>query len=834
MKRPTIDCLRWAAGHLAMAFPGVLTALLPLVLLASCSTTKNIPDDDQLFVGLTKIDYQKYQPSTHFDNTQAEIEAALATAPNGALFGSSYYRSPIQYRLWIWNYANGSHGRFKQWLNRSFGKAPVLMSQVNPTLRASVVQSVLRNNGYMHGSVKFHEVPQKNKKKMKIGYTVVLDTLFTVDSLEYVHFPEPMQQLIDSTRAEQVLTPGSPFAVAGLDSERNRVYRLMRNNGYYYFQPGYSSYLADTLMVPNHAQLRLQLADSLPEESLRQWYIGNRTFTLRRSAMEARTASGAMNTDTLMVRRRRGGTVPMAFINYYGKSSPVSTRVLMRNMRLRRGRAYSYDAYTESVQKLNSTGVFSSVDFQFTPRAASAGDSASLSADTLDLAVTMTLDKPYDFYVETNFVNRTIGRFGPELKVGFTRRNLFRSAEKLDINLHGSYEWQTSSSDNNMNSYQYGVDGSVEFPYIIAPFVGEGLGSDRPRRRRRPRRFYSTPWTILKASTDIIHRPNYYKMHIVSGELTYRWQTAETMRHEFSPLTVKYQFMNSHTAKFDELAMSNPYIMVSMGDYFIPKMRYTFTYASKSARLNPIRWETTLEESGNVSSLYFLSRGEKWSEKNKKMFKNPYSQFLKIETDFTKTWRLGSAAQLVGHLNAGYIYSYGNSDSEPFSETFYVGGANSIRAFTVRSIGPGAFPGLGSRQMSYMLQNGNVKFVANLEYRTHLFGSLYGAVFLDGGNVWSTADWKLDYDENRSEEDTEFVDAWNMAFTDTKFIAKKFFRELATGTGVGLRYDLDFLILRVDWGFGLHLPYDTGKSGYFNIPRFKDMHTLHVAIGYPF
>ena len=235
-----------------------LVLMATLLLMAACSTTKLVPDDDKLFIGLTAIDYQNYEDNDHFTATQEELEAALATAPNGALFGSSYYRTPFPYGLWIWNYAQGSSGKFKKWLNKSFGKAPVLMSQVNPALRASVAQSVLRKNGYMHGSVTFKEVPQKNPKKMKIGYTVNLDTLFTVDTMSYVNFPPQMQMLIDSTKAQAKVKEGIPFAVSSLDAERSRLTQLFRNNGYFYYQSGYASYLADTFDIQNHAKLRLQ------------------------------------------------------------------------------------------------------------------------------------------------------------------------------------------------------------------------------------------------------------------------------------------------------------------------------------------------------------------------------------------------------------------------------------------------------------------------------------------------------------------------------------------------------------------------------------------------
>ena len=402
--------------------------------------------------------------------------------------------------------------------------------------------------------------------------------------------------------------------------------------------------------------------------------------------------------------------------------------------------------------------------------------------------------------------------------MGVTRRNAFRGAEKIDVNVHGSYEWATNNNSSGMNNYEYGADASVEFPRIIAPFFGGNrIRRDSVGRVIRSRRFFSTPSTLAKASTDIIYRPGYYKMHVVSGEWTYRWQTSAQSRHEFSPLTVKYQFMNSHTAEFDTLASKNPYLLVTMQDYFIPEMRYTYTYTSPASYMNPIRWETTLAESGNVVALYDMATGKKWNDKDKKMFKNPYSQFVKLETDFTKTWTLNAASTLVGHVNAGIIYAYGNSNWLPNSELFYVGGANSIRAFPVRGIGPGKFPGLGNSTLSYLLQNGDIKLVGNLEYRRRLFDSLHGALFLDVGNVW-----QIDDIEGIKEE------------YSGHFRFSEFLKQMAVGTGIGIRYDLDFLILRLDWGVALHLPYETGKSGFYNIDSFKNSHTLHFAIGYPF
>lgn len=775
--------------------------------------TKNIPDDDQLFVGLTKIvyedekNYAEKSYDDHLTTTKEEVEAALATEPNGSLFGSSYISMPWSWHLWVYNKFSGKKSGFAKWMTKSFGKAPVLMSQVNPALRASVASSVLRNNGYFRGHVSYEAVPRKNPKKSKIGYTVRLDSLFTLDSVAYTNFPAEIQALIDSTREERLINRGTPLSVAVLDGERNRISTLLRNNGYYYFNPSYTSYLADTFATADKAQLRLQLADGLDEAVLHRWYVGKIDVLFRKSMRETLTDS---------ISRR------FLTIHFNGRRSPIRPSVVLRDLRLRPRQEFSYDRYQESVGKINSTGVFSSTDFQFTQRP---------GTDTLDLRLSCVFDKPYDFYIEGNAIGRTSGRYGPEAKIGLTKRNAFRAGEKLDINLHGAYEWERGGGSD-MSSYQYGADASIEFPRIIAPFYN----SDRIRRsqrpggsrtpdgtRRRRHRFYTTPVTYAKISTDIVRRPKYYKMHVVTGEWTYRWQPSASSRHELSPLTVKYQYMNSHTEKFDSMMQVNPYLIASMSDYFIPKMRYSYTYTSPSSLRHPIRWETTIEEAGNLVSLWDMAGGHSFNEKGKSFFKTPYSQFVKLETDLSKTWSLNTTSQLVGHVNAGVIYAYGNSDYTPFSESFYVGGANSVRAFGVRRIGPGAFDGsVLSRQASYLFQNGDIKFVANLEYRTRLFGDLNGAVFLDAGNVWS-------FDELWDENDTDGTTIEHTAFKPSRMLD-----EMALGTGIGLRYDLGFLVIRLDWGLALHCPYDTGKSGYFNVNRFKDAHTLHFAIGYPF
>lgn len=754
--------------------------LLAGMIMTACSTTSTVPDDDQLFIGLKKIEYVNYDKNDHFTGVQEEVEAALATAPNGAIFGSSYYRSPFPYRLWIWNAFSKSKSGFSRWMTKTFGKAPVLMSNVNPRLRAQVANELLRSRGYFSSTVSYETVSSKNPKKAKIAYTVSPGHLYTIDTLEYVSFPAEADSLILSTKSEAKLREGDPFDISTLDEERTRLSDLFRNNGYFYYQSGYSSYLADTVGVKGKVQLRLHFADSVPEKVKHKWYIGKVDLQLRKTFMEKLNDS---------IERR------FLTMHFNGKKPPIRPRVVLRDMKLRPRQEYSHDNYLQSANKITSSGLFSMVDFNFTPRDTTA------TCDTLDLTLNCVFDKPYDFYIETNVIGKTSNKLGPGVVIGFTKRNAFKGGEKLDINLNGSYEWQTGhnvdGTKSKLNSYEYGATVSLEMPRFVLPFW-------------RRTRWYTTPSTVISASSSVINRSEYFKRHIVSAELTYKFQRTATSTHQFSPLVLQYEYMQRMTDTFGEILNENPYLLISMADQFVPKMRYTYTYSSPVSYRNPIYCQLSVSEASNILSLGYMAAGKKWSEEGKQMFKNPYAQFVKVETDFRKTWATGVHDELVAHLNAGVIWSYGNSTTAPYSEQFYVGGANSIRAFNIRSIGPGAYHTDAAR-LSYMDQTGDLKLQANLEYRPRLFGNLYGAIFLDAGNVWALRD-----DGYRA---------------NSKLKAKNLLKEMALGTGVGLRYDLEFFVLRLDWGIGLHVPY---RDGFYNIPSFGDGQTLHFAIGYPF
>ena len=790
---------------------GLLSSIVFLFVLAACSTTSAIPDGEQLYTGMKSTKYSNYQSNKHFYDVKEELDVVLATKPNAAWLGSPSMRSPFPVGLWIWNAFSQDTTRFSRWMVRAFGSSPVLMSSTTPDLRVTVGENLLRKRGYFNGKVSYEKLAQRNPKKMRLQYSVDMGRLWRLDSVQYTNFPPTADSLIRTNLDDAVIRKGDAFDVATLEQERKRITELFRNNGYYYYQNNDASYLADTSKVRGLASVRLQMADSVSDKSLRKWNIGTITINLQRQII-----------DTLTQQQRFRDVI----VNYNGSRVPLRLRAIANDLKIWPGTLYNNELYEKSQQQLNSSGLFSATSFTFTPR------DTTDTCNVLDMAVDCIFDKPYDFYVEAYGKGKTSGRYGPEAVIGLTKRNAFRSGEKLNLRVHGSYEWSSNSDDDGkdrlgVNNYEYGAEANLQFPRLVNPFITPPRKRwEREERKiaaaaekgivytpRAPRSYYMTPSTTLKASVDVLNRAKYFKRHVVSGELTYQWQPNERNSYSFSPLSLTYEYMHKVTDRYLELIDSVPYLEVSLADQFIPKMIFQYTFMSPSRYQSPIKVWTTVSEASNILSAGYAAFGRHWSEKNKQLFKNPYAQFVKVDANMTKVWSIAEKSSLAAHVNIGTLWAYGNSRFAPYTEQFYVGGANSIRAFNARQIGPGRYRST-QRRRSYVEQTGDIKFQFNLEYRPHLMGSLYGAVFLDAGNVWT-----MHYDDGRPEG---------------YFKMKNLFNEMALGTGIGLRYDIGYFMLRVDWGIGLHVPYETGKTGFYNISKFKDAQAFHLAIGLPF
>ncbi len=772
-------------NHCSVAILFVLTLTW-----AACSTTNHLPEGEKLYVGIDKWEQTGQLGDTPTATTaQAEVEAALSYPPNGSFLGSSTLRSPLNIGLWIYNGFErySDKNGFGRWIFDKFGSTPVLVSTVNPSTRATIATNLMHDYGYFNGSITSRQIPQKNPRKVRIHYSLNWGNPFFIDSLAYLKFPHDADTLIQNSMSQSLVRRGDQFNVVTLNEERTRISDLLRNNGYYYFSPSYLTYRADTLMHPGFVNLQLLTTQNLPQQAKRRYHIG-------RTSLYLFDPQHTTHTDSLKMRSMT--------IYYNGKKPGIRPGVILKRLFYKQGELYSADRQSLSQQLLARLGVFQYTQFQYVP-----SDSAT-TCDTLNVRINAVFDKPYDAELEFNLTNKSNRQMGPGAIFTLNRKNFLRTGATLSWQVKGSYEWQTHSTTEGdrsiMNSFDFGTSVALEHPRIVLPWKNNTL-----KRARYPQS------TQTKLNADLLNRAGYFQMLSFGGSLTYHFSTNRLVRHTITPFSLTYNTLLHTTAKYDSIIATNRNLALSMADKFIPAISYTFTYDnSPNKRRHKLWWETTIKSSGNITSLLYAACGKSFSETNKTLFGTPYAQFLKLTSELRTLLKINDNHHVALRLSGGIIYSYGNQEITPYTEQFYVGGANSIRAFTVRSIGPGRYHPKADERYGYLDETGDVKLEFNAEYRFHIISGLNGAFFLDAGNVWKLRD--------------------DPSMPGSQITIRNFANSIATGTGTGLRYDLDFLVLRLDLGIALHMPYDTGKNSYYNVPKFSDGLGLHFAIGYPF
>ncbi|CCZ69648.1 BamA/TamA family outer membrane protein [Bacteroides gallinaceum] len=757
--------------------------------LSSCSTTKHLPEGETLYLGLKNITIQNEDETKAGQTALDEVMGAISIAPNNAIVTYPNVRFPIPFGLWMYNRFERYEKGFGRWIFKHLAADPVLLSEVNPDTRAKVAGNLLRDYGFFDGHVTWKIDSTKNERAVKLSYDIDMGRPYRIDTLLYEGFAPRTDSLIHARSSERLVHTDDYFNVNTLNAERQRVVDLLRNHGYYYARTDFLTFLADTLMRPGYVMLKMVPAANLPKEALKTYHIG-------KTAVYLTGYNGEPPVDSMKLRD---------FTVFYAGDKPgLRFDVLRKRFLYRKGELYSQTRQDYTQEALSRLGVFKFNEMQYLPRS---------GEDTLDVRVNAMFDLPYDSELELNVTTKSTKQTGPGAIFKLTKKNFRRMGASLNLELKGSYEWQTSSTVDGdksvMNSYELGAALSLDFPRIVIPWV---------RNRIDPFRFPSE--THFRIYAEQVNRARYFKMLSFGGSISYSFQKSRSMKHTVTPVHLAFNHLQRRTATFDSIALANPMLFHSLDDQFIPSISYTFTYDdSWRQRRWRIWWENSFTSAGNITSAIYAAFGRGFKEKEKKFLGTPFAQFLKFTSEIRPLFYINEKQQLAGRLMAGVIWAYGNKTIAPYNEQFYVGGANSIRAFTVRSLGPGRFHPADNAAYSYVDETGDIKLEANLEYRFRLFsnmfgGNLNGAVFLDAGNVWL-----MRKDEARP---------------GAEFTFKHFFDNIAVGTGVGIRYDLSFLVLRLDWGIALHVPYETGRSGYYNIPRFKDGQGLHFAIGYPF
>lgn len=780
-----------------------ISVCLCLTLLWACSTTRHLPEGEILYIGQRATQVDNPQPTQVGETALEEVEAALAKAPNNSLLGSTSVRIPFPLGLWVWNGFHHYRKGLGKWIYDRFASEPVLLSAVNPAIRSQAAQNLLNDYGYLQGSVSYDILPsRRDSLKARVRYHVRMGHPWFIDSVAYVGFTPRTQRIFSLARRRSLLSPGEQFNVPDLDGERTRLSNLLRNLGCYYFRPDYLTYQADTTMLDsNRVAMRLLPVAGMPAVAEKPFYLGRKSFWLLGKNGEAPTDSVVYRDLTIHYHGRLRVRPRMLYrwMDYqsFRWKRPVEDSAGISRQRSARS-LYSLYRQTRVQERLASVGIFKYTEMQYVPR-----DSA-LTVDTLDVRVMAALDKPYDAELDFNIKMKSNNQTGPGASFTLSKNNVFGGGEKWAVELKGSYEWQTGRDRNSaMNSYELGVATSLEFPRVVFPRMG-GNEYDFPAT------------TTFRLYVDQMSRARYYKLLAFGGHATYDFQPSSAVKHSITPFRLTFNVLRDPTAEFQQLQQDNPALYVSLRDQFIPAMEYSFTWdnSQRPGRRHPIWWQTTLTSAGNVTSLIYQAFGQPFSRQGKTLLGVPFAQFLKINTEARYNHRLDRNQSLAARLALGAIWSYGNATTAPYTEQFYIGGANSVRAFSARNVGPGGYPADRHDTYAFINHVGDIRLEANVEYRFRLISDLHGAVFLDAGNVWLMRP--------------------DPARPGGEFRLKDFPRQIALGTGVGVRYDLGFLVFRLDWGIALHEPYDTGKKGYYNIRRFMDSTALHFAIGYPF
>lgn len=759
----------------------ILTALLAL---SACSTTSKLGKNDILYTGVKHLKY--HEDSVKLDKeVKEEIFTAINVKPNNPLY-SPYYRTPFPVGLWVYNHWDENSTGFKGWLYKNLVAKPVLISRVNPATRVDMINEILRNNGYFTSRASYQLKQGKNPKKAKVAYDVVVTSPYTIGTIKYLDKSDYLTSVIDSlAQANAYLKTGNRYSLDSLAEVRIDITNELRNRGYYFYRPEYIKYLADSVQEKGIIHLQLIESPDVPNRARMRYRVNEITAIVGPTEPE-----GTLTVDTVVTDR-------CTLI----KLNPVriKDKTIPNCIRARKGRLFRVNSIDRTQAVLSQLGIFSNIDIQAEPL-----DSVTPQGEGLmNLNVTCQVDKPWEVKLEVQAASKSNSFIGPGLNLGLTHKNALGAGEKFNVSLYGTYEWQTGSGGSynggDLNSYEFGLDASLIFPHLLAP------------KFLYPSRRY-TNWTRLSLNGSIMNRPGYFKMGQLGTAFSWEWHATRHSFHELTPFKLTYNKLISTSEEFDSTMSVNKALYESFRSSFIPQLRYTYTYDRDINRYNHINFTGTVIEAGNLFWCAWKAAGVE--NKQMKLFGTPFSQFIKAQAQVVWTRHLGENRNLVGRVFVGAVHAYGNSGEVPYSEQFYAGGANSVRAFTVRTIGPGGYRPENTGRNAYYDQTGTFKFEANMEYRFPIFGYFKGAFFLDAGNVWLLKDDEYHFDAVLS--------------------GKRFFDQIALGSGLGLRFDMSMLVVRADLGVAIHAPYHTGKSGYYNIRKFKDGLAFHLAIGYPF
>lgn len=756
-----------------------------VALLTSCSVNKFIPEEHYLLDEVHIIsDTEEVQPSM--------FTSYIRQNPNAKWF--NLVKVPMHIYCMSGKDSTNSFNRFLQKL----GDAPVIYDAIVTQKSQREIEKAVRNMGYMRAKVELETEVKKNR--IKVNYRIKAGRPYIIQQIAYNIDDMTINDFIEKDTIHSYLHTGMPFDVVALDNERNRITKLLQNNGYYKFHKDFIVYQADTVRNTFQVNLTMKLLPfQLKKEDFptkhRQYTIRNVNFLTEDNLINQEN-----NYTGYQSLQHKGLQI------FYQDKMYIRPNTLSNFNYIRPNKLYSEQDVQNTYTSMGRLRALKYTNIRFDE--VLDNDSAQLDANVL-----LTKGKNQSLSFEIEGTN-SAGDLGAAASMTFQHRNVFKGSETFTMKVRGAYEAITGLQEGYENDdyKEYGIEASLNFPEFKFPF----LSADFKRKIRAT--------SEVGLSFNSQNRPEFTRT-LASAKWGYRWVDRKSSQHRFDLLDVNYIYVPWKSENFknylENLTDRNSILIKSYEDQLIVRMGYTYTYNSAndksrtSTNRNSYSIRMNLEEAGNL--LYLGSKAIHSAPKEDKGYviaNIPFAQYIKGDIDFARNWNIDERNSLVFHIGMGVAYPYGNSQVLPFEKRYFSGGPNSVRGWSVRSLGPGSYKGTEGN-MNYINHSGDIKLDVNLEYRTHLFWKFNGAAFIDAGNIWNIRDYE------GQEEGT--------------FRFNRFYKQLAVAYGLGLRFDLDYLIIRFDGGMKAVNPMKTGKDKYpFLRPKFSRDFAFHFAVGYPF
>lgn len=746
--------------------------------LASCSIQKFIPENERLYTRAT-LNIEADSTVQNISSLQEDLKTIIRPTPNskflGMHLGLYYYYKNQQEKS---NFVN-------RWLFKKTGQKPVYQSSVNKLDIEKILRNRLENHGFFYSAI--NSTFQEKEKAASISYTLKVLTPYKMASYKIDSMIAPIYKDIKKLTATSPFQKEMRFDLNKLKFERQRLDTELKQKGYYNFNADFLIFKADTNQYANKRfDLFLSLKANVPKKA---------TIPYRVERINV-YPNYSLN-DSSMVR-----VIRFNHKNYHQDSIVFKPAYLDAFITLKEGDYYNPTASRITSRRLSSIGAYKYVNIQYRELDTLAKDSVgSLEANIFLSPLTKRALR-----VELQAVTKSNNFAGPELAVTSSNRNLFKGGETLNISANIGYETQLLSRNNaGLSSLELGLKGELIFPKMLVPFaIKEDFFE------------YSIPKTKTSLGITYVSRSQLYTLLSGSVNFGYLWNANKYTTYEFNPISVNYTRLSSTTAEFQEIVENNSFLQRSFNQEFISGFTFSYTYNEmiNATKAHQFYLQSTVDVAGNSISL--LAR-EKVVGEPKEFLGLEYAQYAKIDVDARYHYNFGTNNNqtIAARFFAGYGLAYGNSDVVPFVKQYFSGGPYSVRAFNIRSLGPGTYNEDTSTVQpigSFFDKTGNVRLEANIEYRFPIYSFFKGAIFADAGNVWNTIA--------------------NPTFNGKDTFTSNFIHELGMGLGIGLRIDVQGFVIRFDLAAPFHDPalIELGENWDFRI----DEPVFNFAIGYSF